>query len=297
MRTSRTRRALGAAIAVLALVGTGCAGNDDAEADPDASVSPSEQSTEPAAAAAVSVSATDYAFAGPASISGGLRALIVANEGAEPHHMQLMKLNDGETIETFGAAAAESEGAAMAKVSFVGGPGQVAPGASATAYVDLAPGDYLLGCFIPSEDGVPHMAKGMLSPLTVTEAEEVSTVEVASTVSAFDFGFDAPETLEAGATFAFTNDGAEVHEANIIALEGDATVQDALAWLQAEEKPGPPPFAPAGGVNAISFGGSLTAWGQAPDTAGSYAFVCFVPSPSDETPHLFKGMVWAFSVT
>ena len=40
-------------------------------------------------------------------------------------------------------------------------------GGIANATVMLQPGTYLLGCWIPSDDGVPHLMKGMIRQLTV----------------------------------------------------------------------------------------------------------------------------------
>lgn len=33
----------------------------------------------------------------------------------------------------------------------------------------VEPGSYVLVCFVPSPDGIPHLAKGMVWPLTVAE--------------------------------------------------------------------------------------------------------------------------------
>lgn len=295
MRTSRART-LGAAIAVLALIGTGCAGTDDSEPDLGATGGSATNTAEPVATAeAITVTAADYSFDGPVEVSGGLREFVVVNQGEEPHHMQVMRLNDGETIETFGRAAAQSEAAAFQTVTFVGGPGQAVPKASVNAWVDLEPGDYLFGCFLPDAEGTPHLALGMLAPFSVTEAEAEADVEVEVEATANDFSFAAPETMSAGAVFSLKNAGTEVHEANFIALLDGATVEDVGAWLAAEEKPGPPPFVPAGGVNAFQPG--LTGWGAAPSSPGEYAFICFVPSPSDGVPHFAKGMMAAVTVT
>jgi hypothetical protein len=47
-----------------------------------------------------------------------------------------------------------------------GGPGALSPLKSGEVTLDLAAGSYVLACFIASPDGAPHLAKGMLKPLS-----------------------------------------------------------------------------------------------------------------------------------
>ena len=50
-----------------------------------------------------------------------------------------------------------------------GGPTGVQPGEARSTTSNLTPGHYVFLCFVQSADGVPHLAKGMIAPLEVTE--------------------------------------------------------------------------------------------------------------------------------
>ena len=50
-----------------------------------------------------------------------------------------------------------------------GGPTGVQPGTSRSTTGNLAPGNYVFLCFVQTADGVPHLAKGMIAPIEVTE--------------------------------------------------------------------------------------------------------------------------------
>ncbi len=49
----------------------------------------------------------------------------------------------------------------------VGGVQAILPGVSQTGTVNLDAGTYVLICFIPNAEGVPHFALGMVRELTV----------------------------------------------------------------------------------------------------------------------------------
>jgi hypothetical protein len=52
----------------------------------------------------VAIGAADYSFTAPDGISGGLTRLQLTNTGKEAHHAQLVRLNDGVTVQQFQAA-------------------------------------------------------------------------------------------------------------------------------------------------------------------------------------------------
>ena len=64
----------------------------------------------------------------------------------------------------------------MALAEMIGSPAFAAPGDTAYTVKDLAPGDYIAACFIPTgmtgtdgppPDGPPHAVHGMVAELTV----------------------------------------------------------------------------------------------------------------------------------
>lgn len=293
----RVHRRATAGLVAIALLATGCASNEDADAGGVAGPTVEAHASQPVAEVAepITITVADHVVTAPASVSGGLRRIDLVNEGDESHHVQFMLLNEGATIESFGAAAAAGDGSAFGLVTLVGGPGATPAGASSSAYVDLAPGDYVLACFLPDGEGVPHLAHGMVAPLTVTPADVEEQVTATATISAHDFGFDGSLEVVAGEVFALRNTGTEAHEATLVALAAGATARDVVDWLLAERKPGPPPFIEAGGVQGV-YPGVETAFGVAPEP-GAYAVLCFIPSPGDGVAHFAKGMYADLAVT
>ena len=113
-------------------------------------------------------------------------------------------------------------------------------------------------------------------------------------VTAKDFGFDAPTTAPAGSTtFHLVNAGKELHQAQLIKLEGGKTVDDLAKALK---NPGPPPswMKFVGGPNGVAPGQSAEATSVL--APGQYAYICFIPSP-DGVMHAAKGMIRPFEVT
>jgi uncharacterized cupredoxin-like copper-binding protein len=255
-----------------------------------------------AAIPTVSIGAADFSFALPDIIAGGLTRLELTNSGKEAHHAQFARLNDGVTLQQFLAALPQGPPAIFPLIAFQGGAAPLEAGGKAEAVVDLPTGQYVLLCFIPSPDGVPHLAKGMVKPLTVTAApaKQPAKPAVKGTVDLLDFAFGAlPGNVSAGkTTLAVVNKGKEVHEMGVLKLKGvpAAQVIQALSAPPGSARPpGPPPFEWAGGYQAIMPG--ATGWATLDLTAGEYTLICFVPSPANQgKPHFALGMFLPFTV-
>jgi uncharacterized cupredoxin-like copper-binding protein len=255
-----------------------------------------------AAIPTVSIGAADYSFTLPDSIPGGLTQLQFTNTGKEAHHAQFARLNDGVTLQQFQAALKQGPPAIFPLITFQGGPAPLVSGGKAEAVVDLPAGQYVLLCFIPSPDGVPHLAKGMVKPLTVTAApaKQPAKPTVKGTVDLADFAFGAlPGNIAAGKTnLAVVNKGKEPHEMLVLRLKGVPAaqlIQALSAPPGSAPPPGPPPFEWAGGYQAIMAGAS--GWAILDLTPGEYTLVCFVPSLANQgKPHFALGMFRPFSV-
>src|SRR5262245_45111517 len=93
----------------------------------------------------VDIDATDFAYALPDTLPSGLVTLRLANHGQEPHHGQLLRLNDGVSLEGFmDALSSGDQEAAALLVSAEGGPGALDPGRTTEVTLQLRPGTYLL---------------------------------------------------------------------------------------------------------------------------------------------------------
>ena len=95
--------------------------------------------------------------------------LKLINKGPEIHHIQLIRLNDGKTFGDFTAALkALKPGAPLPTfVEELAAPNVPAGAEGQEVTQELTAGNYVLACMIPSPDGIPHFAKGMMRPLTV----------------------------------------------------------------------------------------------------------------------------------
>ncbi|MDA0771187.1 MAG: hypothetical protein O2821_13355 [Chloroflexi bacterium] len=267
----------------------------------------------PSAAPTVVVQASDYSFNIPASIEGGLTRISLTNVGQEPHHMQFMKLNDGVSQEQFQtvldgvleAIPTEGEAALFGLFQFVtvsGGPSVVNPGRTTDVVLDLEEGQYAFVCFLPSPDGVPHIAKGMVGKAEVTAAPETAFAQPKedATVTLNDYAFTGvPATLSAGeATLKVVNAGQEPHEMVLARLDGvtSGQVAEMLMGPPPPEAPaGPPPFEFVGGSQALMPGDS--GWVIVDLEPGEYGLICLIPSPpNDFTPHFALGMVNSITV-
>jgi uncharacterized cupredoxin-like copper-binding protein len=244
----------------------------------------------------VTVTATEYAFSAPATIPAGLTTVRVLSQGKEFHHVQLVRLDPGHTVQELMEHAATRQHEPMpAWAHFVGGPNAPAPGGGQSeATLELPAGTYALLCVIPSRDGVPHMMKGMVKPLTVTPAVSEAWMAPADVqVTLRDYAFEITPELTAGRhTLRVQNAAAQPHEVVLMKLAPGKTAQDLLAWMQTEQ--GPPPAMPMGGTTLLSTGelNQLTLDVE----PGEYALLCFVPDAKDGAPHVAHGMVRQITV-
>jgi len=282
-----------AVLAATALLVAACSGSTG-------SAAPSAAASDAPAAAVqdLAITGTDYAFAAPASIPAGLTKVTLTNSGAEEHQSQVAKLADGKTIEDLTAALATDESAGIAMLELAGGPTGVQPGTARSTTSNLAPGAYVFLCFVPAADGVPHLAKGMIAPLEVTEpAVEAEVPAGDSAMTLQDFAFVGLDTLSAGPhTVTVTNAGPQPHEATIVKLADGVAATDLLAMFTSTEAPpaGPPPFTTAGGVAGVAVGSTITM--DVDLEPGNYAFLCFVPDPASGAPHAALGMIGPLTV-
>ena len=118
----------------------------------------------PPAPNAVAYNAVNYAFAGPATLPSGLTEITLTNAGTELHHQQLIKLPGGMTPADFFAALEElgEGGEEPPGLEFRGGISVLSPGANATTTLGLDSGNYMMICFLPNPEGVPHSGQSHL---------------------------------------------------------------------------------------------------------------------------------------
>ena len=107
------------------------------------------------------------------------------------------------------------------------------------------------------------------------------------TITARDFGYEAPDQIPAGVTTVrMVNAGAEPHHAVIARIDAGRTVDELLEeyktenyWPEYVSYVGGPGDAIPGDTSSITL----------QFEPGQYVLLCFIPSP-DGAPHLMKGM-------
>ncbi|HET6341769.1 MAG TPA: hypothetical protein VFG78_06245 [Gemmatimonadota bacterium] len=114
----------------------------------------------------VSLRMLDFDYRLGAPLKTGRNVIRVVNDGVEPHHVLVFKLDSGSTMEDFHAWLEDlMQGEAPA--TFVGAMGEMSTGAAGYLEVDLPAGDYVLICLVAGRDEVPHFAKGMIQHIRV----------------------------------------------------------------------------------------------------------------------------------
>lgn len=229
-------------------------------------------------------------YEAPDTLEAGLTNIRLINDGPMFHHVWLVRLEDGHTVnellEHFKAGGPPPSWAVD-----VGGPNTPGmPGGETAATVALEPGTYALLCAIDLPDGVPHMMQGMVRQVTVVPAtgSEATLPEADIVMTLNDYSFDTDKTITAGRhTIRLVNAAAQPHEAVIVRLEPGRTVQEFMEFVMKPE--GMPPGQVLGGVTGIAQGGmnQITLDFE----QGDYALICFIPDAGDGRPHFMHGMV------
>lgn len=225
----------------------------------------------------------DFSFDAPATLPAGAITFKGVNKGKNPHHGMLVKLPAGKTAKDLLAALA-NPGPPPTWATFMGGPQE---GAEIT--INMTAGDYVWLCMVPGADGVPHVAKGMVKPFSVTANKTPAAMPTPDiTVTMKDFGWEFSKPLTAGPhTVKFVTAPGQPHEIVIWKLAPGKTAKDLAAW--AEKMDAPPPAQVVGGVSPMQAGIQNIAHLNLP--AGQYVLICFIPDAKDGKEHLKHGMV------
>lgn len=242
----------------------------------------------------ITITARDFAFQAPDTMEAGPVAIRLRNAGTELHHVWLIRLGGGHTLdETF--AAFKATGALPAWVKELGGPNASPPaGGETNATVVLEPGDYAMACLIPGPDGVPHLMKGMVRPFSVVAgASQAATPHADAVVTLEDYAFTFSHSLRPGhQVIEVVNAGHQSHELVLVRLVPGKTAHDVIASI--EDPAAPQAGFPIGGVTPMSVGERN--WISVDLERGSYALICFIPDRGDGKPHFMHGMTREFEV-
>src|SRR4051794_12778294 len=143
-----------------------------------------------AAPPTITVTARDFTLDMPDTLTAGATTLRLVNQGTEFHHIWIARLDEGRTVSDV-LEALKSRAGLPAWLKDAGGPNAPRPeGGEASATVMLEPGNYIVACMIPGPDGIPHIMKGMVRPLTVVRSGTAAAAPSADVVMTLrDFNF------------------------------------------------------------------------------------------------------------
>lgn len=224
----------------------------------------------------------------PLTVPAGITTIRLINEGPDFHHAWLVRLEDGRTLDdaldVF--AAGDPQPDWMVDIGGPGTPGM--PGEEVSVTLDLRPGTYAVLCVVPAEDGVPHIMKGMMHPLTVLPNDgptaELPPADLVMTLDDYSFAIDG-EVTAGTRTIRVINNALQSHEVVFARLEAGSTPLDFARFV--ETRTGEPPGRIVGGTTAIGRGGmnQITLVFE----PGEYALLCFVHD-ADGQSHIAHGM-------
>jgi hypothetical protein len=266
-------------------------GND--VTDPFHSSSTATTSAPAAKARVVRVTGEDFKFDAPDIIPAGLTEFRFLNKGPSLHHMAILKLSGGKTVDDLNAALSKP-GPPPSWVKELGGPNAAAPGLESNATVNLEPGNYVLICFVDL-GGPPHFVKGMVRALRVVPAKGANAPKPKADITATlaDYNFQLSSPIRPGKhTIRVHNVGAQHHEIQVVQLVPGASLADFMKWMQTMQ--GPPLGKALGGVAGLEPG--MSQYFSADFVAANYALICFLPDAKDGKPHFAHGMTQQIEV-
>jgi hypothetical protein len=278
---------VGAAAALMCALGA-CQPKHDAASGGDSAAVAAAPATAPAPAI-VTVHARDFAYDAPDTIPAGMTTFHLVNDGPGLHHLVLIRLDSAKTAADL-QAAIKNPGPLPGWAVLSGGPNGVLPKGESIAAVGLVPGNYVMVCFVDVPNGVPHFAKGMVRPLTVTPAATASAPAPAAdaVVSLSDYSFALSQPLTSGRRIIKVEVApGQPHELVLIRLGPGKTAKDLLAWMP--KMHGPPPGFVVGGASPSISGSPV--YVSVDLTPGKYVLICFLSDGKDGKPHFMHGMI------
>lgn len=242
----------------------------------------------------VTIIATDYAYQMPDTIDAGAVEFVLRNNGTELHHAQFVRIDGNHTVQELLAALGQ-HGPPPAWAVLAGGPNTPNPGAESRGIVSLKAGRHAIICVIPSPDGKPHVAKGMVREFIVRPAASpaaMPTADVTLTLNDYNFLWSRPVTAGKTMLAVTTAPRTQPHEVIIAKLMPGKQLKDALAWIEAPN--GPPPVSMIGGTAGVLAGDRMLV--PLDLAAGNYVLLCMMPDAKDGKPHIVYGMSQQFAV-
>lgn len=266
---------------------------------------PQQASALSADAYVADVIAEDYALDAPDAIPSGWTTFRMKNEGNETHFIYLTRLPEGKTYDDliievnaplnelwYARRAGEIDRAELIErlgtdlpgwfwtdLEQMGGPGLIAPGGTAQVTMNLAPGNYVMECYMKTPEGEFHAIEGMTRPLTVTsQSSDASAPAAGVQMTLTNDGIEAPIEMARGqhtiAIYFAEHPEMVKHDVHLARLAGEMDVEEVVSWMDwtsIEGLANPAPTTFLGGTHEMPAG--YTAYITVDLEPGRYAWI------------------------
>jgi uncharacterized cupredoxin-like copper-binding protein len=239
--------------------------------------------------------AWEHRFDGPEQLPAGQTTVRLRNRGKEPHQLQFLKLEEGKTPAELAAALKTDSRIIPSWAKHMGGPNGVDAGQASEATLYLEPGSYVIICGIPGKNHQSHASLGMQKALRVLDTKPAPPEFKGNFhMAMFEYEFVVVQPLRKGRhSFYVINRGHQIHQASIIRLHPDASVDDVLTALD-QDNPSRLPGTLIGGMSGLEPGRDGTFTAEL--TPGRYTIMCLFSNPHISQSHAAKGMVLNFTI-
>jgi hypothetical protein len=251
----------------------------------------------------------------PSELEAGRYLLSVTNTSSDLNvDIELYQIPEGVTQDDLLAAMESGEIPEWFHDTTFGGGVSVMPGATTSAVLDITPGEWIINVYGFDND---HTVDNN-TPTTVTVTGDMPMVEdpeSAVTASMIDYDFEITQPVPSGlSVWHLQNAGTEPHHLVVFGVPDGATQDQVLEAFMMFFGPPASPEAVASPVALASpaaagltpddvvdvFGTAIfstdrSMWAEYDLAPGTYAAVCFLPTP-DGVPHVMMGMIEIFTV-
>jgi hypothetical protein len=218
---------------------TGCGGDDGATVEP------------------VGVRGDEYAFVMPDEAEAGVVRFDISNTGDELHEFALGRLDDGKTLADVKAFLESGEEDSPEWFTDVAGVPLLSPGEKLGLTRELEAGTYVFLCFIPSPEGVSHVALGMLKAFELSGDSGADLPEPDAVIVADSGGYEVPDLSAGEQTIELRNADDTEREFFLIALEPGKKLEDIDRFFEEGEQTAEPPARFLGAMQTIPAGTSV----------------------------------------
>ncbi len=251
------------------------------------------------AAFTISGSGKSVRYSGPKTITGGLVHMSLHNAGQIPHGAQLIRVLPPHTVAEALKVVGGNSNKTPDWIRGEGGVGQLAPGTTATAVLNLPAGTYgVADVGGPGSSGPPAFAN-----LTVSSGSKGTLPTTATTVTAATAGKDKYKWQIHGAlaaghnTLTFHSEGANaIHLIAAARITGKHSKADLVKALSTN---GPPPSyveQQSLAQTAVLDGNTSQVTSLTLSKPGTYVLFCPLTDRDGGKPHLAEGLLTTVTV-